>query len=392
MMGDILLKKGRNSGATGLKQEPSHRLHSLDALRGFNMFWLIGAERIADALSDLGFPGATVVAAQLDHAAWIGFNFYDLIFPLFVFLVGMSLTLSIERRRQRGDDVRGLVGHIFIRTALLFLIGIYMSNSGYFLRGVFNNVRMMGVLQRIALCYCGASLLVLFTKPRRQAYTVAGILIGYWLLLRFVPAPGATTGIWTPLGNLANYLDGRYLPGRLYYGTWDPEGLLSTIPALATCLLGALTGHWLRFQGRLRGKPVDGAAKAKLLALAGLILCGLGLLWSLDFPVIKKIWTSSYVLVAGGLSALIMAGFYWLIDLRGHLKWAFPFIVIGLNSIFIYVCTNFLPFNAVAHWLVGGASFAFLGAWQLLVEAVVFFALEWLVLWVMYRRKLFVRL
>ncbi|TCL56827.1 putative acyltransferase [Hydrogenispora ethanolica] len=368
------------------------RLHSLDALRGFNMFWIIGAERIAHALGALRLSKTALAVEQLSHSQWIGFTFNDLIFPLFIYLVGISLTFSVENRRRRGERTGDLLRHAIIRTGLLFLIGLFMSNSGYFLRGVFDNIRWMGVLQRIALCYGAASFLVLFTKPRQQFLTVCGLLIGYWLLLRFVPVPGAGPGVWTEEGNLANYLDSRFLPGRLYYGTWDPEGLLSTFPAIAACLLGALSGHWLRFEGRLRGKLIDARAKAEYLAAAGLLLAALGLLWGLDFPVIKKIWTSSYILLAAGLSAVLMALFYWLIDIRNWRNWAFPFIVVGLNSIFIYVGSSFLPFDACARWLVGGKAFASLGDWRLLAEALVSFVLQWLLLWAMYQRKIFIRL
>ncbi len=372
--------------------ERGKRLHSLDALRGFNMLWIIGAEGIADALSGLNFPGARMVASQLDHAAWIGFTFNDLIFPLFLFLVGVALAFSVKKRRDQGHDIGKLLRRIVVRTVLLYLLGVYVSNSGFILRGWFYNLRWTGVLSRIAICYCISALLVLFTKPRVQVGVFVGLLVGYWLVLRWVPVPGFGAGVWTPEGNLANYIDRQYLPGRLYYQTWDPEGLISTFAAIATCLLGTFTGYWLQLQGEWRGRPLGKGRKASYLVLIGLVLIGAGLLWSLDFPIIKKIWTSSYVLLTGGLSLILMALFYWLIDIKHWRQWAFPFTVIGMNSIFIYITADTFPFFATAKWLVGGAQFGFLGAWQPLAVATAVLTLEWLVLYVMYRRKIFIRL
>ena len=361
------------------------RLVSLDALRGFNMFWIIGAAGIANGLSNLKIPGASLIASQLRHAPWNGFRFNDLIYPMFIFVVGISVSLALGRRREKGEIPRKIVGHIFFRTALFFGIGLYMSNSGLNWYGWLHNLRWMGVLQRIALCNSCAALMVLYTGPRRQAGTVAGLLILYWLLLRFVPVPGYGAGIWNPPeANFANYFDSRFLPGRLYYHTWDPEGLLSTMPALATCLLGVLTGHWLR-------KPdVKPEFKAGALAIAGMILALLGLLWSLDFPLNKKIWTSSYTLLTAGLSAAGMALFYWLIDIRGFQRWAYPFVVIGRNSLFIYVAADFIPFGAAARFLLGiGPD---LGNSMVLIRSIATLGLEWLLLWLMYRFRIFVKL
>ena len=371
----------------------ANRLTSLDALRGFNMFWIIGGEEIADALRHLSFPGAGLIAAQLNHALWNGFTFYDLIYPMFIFVVGISIAFSIESRRKKGESSLRILQHILIRTGLLFLLGVYMSNSGYFWRGIWTNIRLMGVLQRIALCYCGASILALFANPRRQIITVICILAGYWFLLRFIPVPGVGMANWDqPQANLANYLDSRLLPGRLYYGAWDPEGLLSTFPALATCLLGLITGYWLKNEQRVNDRLFTKTDKSLFLAMAGAVLLVLGILWGLDFPINKKIWTSSYVLVAGGLSAVFMAFFYWFIDLRGHKKWAFPFVVIGLNSIFIYVAVNIVPFGAMANWLIGDRIFTWLGEGRDLFQAVLTLIIEWMALYIMYKRKIFLRL
>lgn len=371
----------------------ANRLVSLDALRGFNMFWIIGADQIAGALKDLNFPGAGVLTSQLQHADWNGFTFYDLIYPMFIFVVGVAISLSLKRRLEKGQS-RWLIGrHIVTRTVILFLLGVYLSNSGLDLHGWLTNIRLMGVLQRIALSYCAASLLVLFTKDRTQILIAGIILSGYYLLLRFAPVPGYGAGVWNPPeANFANYFDSLFLPGRLYYKTWDVEGLLSTLPAIVTCLLGVFAGYWLRGEWRFRGKPVNQWQKALILAVVGGILAGLGLIWGLDFPVIKKIWTSSYTLLTGGLGMISLALFYWLIDIKGFKKWAFPFIVIGLNSIFIYLAVNIIPFGAISKWLTGEDLLAWLGRGGVLGLTMLSFFLEWVVLYFMYRRKIFIKL
>ncbi len=364
---------------------------SLDALRGFDMFWIIGARAIADGLVGLNLPGVSAIAGQLSHTEWNGFTFYDLIFPLFIFITGVSLVLSLQKRLERGDDRGDIVRHILMRTVTLVLLGI-VYNGVISDRTLLGSIRIMGVLQRGALCYFFASMLVLYTKPRTQAATAVGILVGYWAIMRFVPVPGYGAGIWTEQGNLARYIDSLLLPGRLYFDSWDPEGLLSTIPAVATCLLGVLTGHWLRTTEWRHGRALDAKQRALYLFLAGLALALLGLLISLVFPINKILWTSSFVLLTAGLSAMLLAAFHWVIDIRGHRRWAFPFVVIGMNSIFIYLAARFVPFDKIAHWIVGGDLLSFLGQGQTLFAALAQLSLEGLLLLWLYKRKTFFRI
>jgi predicted acyltransferase len=357
------------------------------------MFWIIGAEQIADALSRLEFPGANWLSLQLNHAAWNGFTFYDLIYPMFIYVVGVSVAFAIGNRRKRGEPPLLTLRHILTRTVLLFLVGFYMSNSGLDWNGWLTNPRWVGVLQRIAICYCGAAILVLFVKVQYQALLAAAILVGYWLLLKFVPVPGYGAGVWhIPGASFANYFDRLFLPGRLYYRTWDPQGLLSTFPALVTCLFGVFTGFWLRRGTDFKGRPVTGAQKVGWLVCVGLVLLGLGILWGFDFPINKKIWTSSFTLVTGGLSAMSMALFYWLIDIKSYQNWAFPFVVIGMNSIFIYVTVTFFPVRALSRWLIGPELLNRIGAAQNLAIAIIALGMGWLLLYIMYRRKIFIRL
>lgn len=356
------------------------------------MFWIIGADKIADALSRLKFPGAHFVSVQLSHTTWNGFTFYDLIYPMFIYVVGISVAFSIGRRRERGEPPLKISGHIFTRTLLLFLIGLYMSNSGLDLHGWLTNLRWVGVLQRIAICYCGAAILVLFVKQRYQVMIAGAILLGYWLLLRFVPVPGFGAGVWNiPEASFANYIDKLYLPGRLYYHTWDPEGLLSTFPALVTCQFGVFTGFWLQKETDLK-ESTTREQKVVWLAIAGFVLLGVGVLWGFDFPINKKIWTSSFVLVTAGLSAMIMALFYWIIDIKGYKRWAFPFFVVGANSIFIYIAVSFFPFDAISRWMIGYELLKWLGAAQNLIIALLALGMGWLLLYIMYKRKIFIRL
>lgn len=277
-----------------------NRLISLDALRGFNMFWIIGARSLAEGLDGLDIPGASVLAGQLYHSAWNGFTFYDLMFPLFIFITGISLVLSLRKRRGRGDSRRSVLKHVLQRTAVLFLLGI--AYNGIAGQGpLLDSIRLMGVLQRIAICYLIASLLVLYTGPGAQAAAAIGILVGYWAMMRFIPVPGYGAGVWTEQGNLAHYVDQLLMPGRLFYGSWDPEGLLSTIPAVATCLLGVLTGHWLNAGSWPAQRLLSNRQRALYLFLAGTALAVAGILLNPFFPINKKIWTSSFVLLTGGL-------------------------------------------------------------------------------------------
>lgn len=370
---------------------PSKRLTSLDALRGFDMFWIIGARDIANGLENLGFPGAGVLASQLAHSGWNGFTFYDFIFPLFIFIVGVSSVLAIDKRLERGESRRVIFRKVVTRSVLLFLLGIFY-NGGVSESPLVESVRVTGVLQRIALVYFFAATLVLTTSVRTQAASAVGLLVGYWLAMRFVPVPGYGAGVWTPWGNLERYVDMHLLPGRLYWDTWDPEGILSTFPAIATGLMGVLTGHWLRARVTPGDKVLTENRRTAYLLFAGACVAVAGLLAGLFFPINKNLWTSSFALLTGGLSASLLAVFYWVIDVRGYRRWAFPFVVIGLNSIFIYLAVEVIPFDEIAARLVGGDVSALFGRGQMLFEALVQLVVEWLVLYWMYRRRIFIRL
>lgn len=351
------------------------------------MMWIVGADAFGAAFAHLnGGPMARVLAAQLDHASWVGFRFYDLIFPLFVFMVGVAIPYSLGRLVEN-EGRASAVHRIFRRALLLYLLGVFYY--GGFSNPV-ANIRLMGVLQRIALCYLFAGILFIHFRPRILVAVCAGLLVGYWALMNFVPVPGWGAGDFAEGHNLANWIDGQFLPGRKWDGDHDPEGLLSTLPAIATCLIGVFAGLLLRDRVRTEKQ------KAALLAGAGVTLAILGYAWGLEFPVIKKIWTSSYVLVAGGWSLLMLATFYLVIDVWKVRAWAMPFVWLGTNALTIYVISNVTDFWKLASRFVGGDIATWLDArWtglSGLALALVSTALCMAICRFLYQRKIFLRL
>ncbi len=363
---------------------PPERLLSIDALRGFDMFWIVGGDDLAHALGKWwGPPQGTQLAQQFSHVEWEGFRFYDLIFPLFLFLVGAVLPFSLRKYQTRDHPKSLALARVARRVVLLFLLGLVYNNL---LQFRFESLRVAGVLQRIAICYGFAATIFLLTKVRTQVVLFVAILVGYWAILMFVPSPESRAGDLAKETNLAGYLDRHYLPGKIYesfYGYGDNEGLLSTIPAVATALLGVLAGHWL-LSDRARWTKSVG------LATMGLACLGLGMLWSKDFPIIKILWTSSYVLVAGGWSLLLLALFYTIIDVIKLRAWAFFFVVIGVNAITIYVATHFIPFETISQRIFGGVA-RLSGGLRPVVVATGTVALEWLLLLHLYRNRIFLR-
>jgi len=359
------------------------RIASIDALRGFDMFWIAGGEGIIHALYKV-WPGAATRALniQFEHVPWAGFHFYDLIFPLFVFVVGAVLPFSLTRRMEEGANRRQLYRHIVQRFLLLFLFGLCY---GGLLDFNIQHLRIPGVLQRIALCYLFAALVVMITGIRGQAIVAGSILIVYWLIMKLVPVPGIGAGVITPEGNLAGYLDRLIIPLRFCCYTFgDNEGLLSTLPAISTCLMGVLAGHWLR-----SGKYTP-SRKALGLAAAGVASLFVGWVWSFNFPIIKNIWSSSFVLWAGGWSLLLLALFYWIIDVRGYQRWSFFFKVIGMNAITIYLVDRFFHFSIITNVFMHGL-YPLFGVYRPIVESVCVVFTAWLFLYFLYRQKIFLR-
>jgi len=419
---------------------------SLDALRGFDMFWIIGADSLVYALNRMSQSGPTkFLAGQLEHAEWQGFRFYDLIFPLFVFMVGASIVFSLSKIIAESGRV-GAIGRVLRRGILLFAIGIFYSGG---FTNPWPDMRLMGVLNRIALAYTFAGLLFCCFKPRTLMAICGGLLVGYWAMMTFIPirdiqlektnlatlaqqagnmtlatqfheADHASSDnpscikdspVWAAtermyaattnrvrgkfdMGyNLANHFDFEHLPGKKWDLFWDPEGLLSTIPAVATCLLGVFAGLLLRSTEKSNDRKL-------LFLIGGGIACvALGWLWGLQFPVIKKIWTSSYVLVAGGYSAILLGVFYLIVDVWKCQWWCRPFVWMGMNSITIYLTKNFLggSFSKLSARLVGGDIKVWLdahvakGFGDMMISIVGLLMAFWLVRF-LYKRKIFLRI
>jgi len=398
----------------------SQRLMSLDALRGFDMFWILGADSFVYALHALSPTAPTkFLAAQLSHSPWAGFHFYDLIFPLFVFMMGVSTVFSLSRIiREEGRSAA--VKRVLRRGILLFVIGLVYSGG---FTNPWPDMRLMGVLNRLALCYTFGGLLFVFFRARALVAICAALLLGYWSLLANVafpdvrPVPGGDAVITRETGftnvcqlnlastnwlrgsyvqgvNLTDYVDQKYLPGRKYDGTYDPEGILSTLPAIGTALLGIFAGLLLK------NKSVPDGKKVLWLLGAGAAGVTLGFLWGFEFPVIKKIWTSSFVLVAGGCSALLLGAFYWIVDIKKWRTWCQPFVWIGMNPITLYLASNFmggLGFEKLALRLTGGPVKDFFdahvapGFGNLVVAATAVALFVWFARF-LYRRQIFLRL
>ncbi len=363
---------------------PQERILSVDVLRGFDMFWLVGGAGLVLGIIKLFGPGAEqLLAPQLEHAEWEGFHFYDLIFPLFVYMIGMSLTFSLGRLQQQ-KGTWGAYKRLLRRFVLMFLMGVFYYGG---MQHELQDVRWLGVLQRLALCYLFGGIIYLHFKPRGMAIICAAILIIYWLWLSFVPVPGVGHPSLTWEANWAAYVDSILLPGHPHYGTWDPEGLLSTIPSVASCLLGVFAGLLIKDKSLSHGK------KFTYLLVAGTAMVILGFLWGLQFPVIKRVWTSSYVLVAGGYSTLLLAFFLLLIDILKIRFWVQPFIWIGANSLTIYMARNIVDFNKVGDCFVGGSVRNFLGEpLGYLAHVTASFALSLLLVHFLYKKKIFLRL
>ena len=356
---------------------PAQRLTSLDALRGFDMFWIVGGGALQGVVKTFGDgPFAKLATEQLQHAAWAGFRFYDLIFPMFVFIAGVSLAFSLPRSVEKSGRA-ATAWRLARRAVLLFVIGVIYS--GGFSKGFdhLEQVRWLGVLQRIALASLGAGLLSLWLGARGLVIACATLLLGYWALLAWVPEPGGMRGDFTQGHNIVNWFDFRFLPGKKYDVTHDPEGILSTFPAIANCAIGILAGIFLRTSN------ANDSRKAGLLIAGGAGFVALGLLWSIPFPIIKKLWTSSFVLVACGWSAILLGVFHLIIEALNFRRWATPFVWIGLNPITIYLAAEIANFNKLAD--------RFVGPTPGVPHAIVAIGLAVLLAWWLNRNRIYIR-
>lgn len=380
------------------------RFISVDALRGFDMFWILGADGLAQALpltdgrtasklDDEAIQGLTgvdrgihLVAEQLEHVSWEGFHFYDLIFPLFVFVMGVSTVFSLGRIVEQHGK-KSAYWRLFRRTVVLFLLGIIY----YGVDDDAHQFRYFGVLQRIAICYLFGGILFLNFRWRGLLASSVLLLGIYWALMSFVDVPGHGVANWDGGTNLADYIDTHYLGGHKASGDWDPEGLLSTMPAIVSGILGIFGGMLLQNQ-----KLTGGVRTIVLLAIGGACL-GVGYSWHayapLDYycPIIKTLWTPSFVLYAGGWSFILLGVFHLIIDVLKFDFWARPFVWIGANAITLYMLNNFIWYGSIVErvteqsWIAARLSHP-----ELTVSVLATFVPVWIA-WVMYRNKAFIR-
>jgi predicted acyltransferase len=393
-------------------QSTSRRLMSLDALRGFDMFWIVGGEELVHALYK-GWPNGltSLLHTQMDHQQWQGVHFYDLIFPLFVFIVGASIVFSLTKTVEQVGKAAA-VKRILVRSLIIYCFGLLVY--GGISEGL-DHVRWMGVLQRIALCYLFTGLLFCLLRPRALMAVCAALLLGYWgitalvpirdfnlerehlkamglepnspeMRQRFMATSTMVRGKFDDGLNVPQQIDFEYLPGYKWDGAYDPEGILSTIPAVGTCLLGVFAGLLLR------NTSVPDRKKVLYLVAAGVAAVVLGFGWGFAFPVIKKIWTSSYVLVAAGYACLFLAAFYQMVEVWQWRKWCTPFVWIGMNPITIYLAFHLIKFPDYAKLVVGGPVKDAFGAWGDMVMAIAVVALSLGLVRFLYQRKIFLRL
>lgn len=361
-----------------------NRLLSLDTLRGFDMFWIIGGEELIHALSKI-YPNSfwNQFSKQLEHPYWNGFTFYDLIFPLFIFLAGVSTPFSIGKALNDGKNKKEILLKVLKRGLILFLLGI-VYNNGLEIKPI-DDIRFMSVLGRIGIAYVFANILFLYVKETLLIYWFAGLIIVYWLILKFTSAPGFSMGDLSMEGNFASYFDRNVLPGKLSRGIHDTVGLFNNIPAIGNALAGIITGIYLQ-----KGEPTQ-SKKALYMVLSGLIALVIAQVWNLDFPINKNLWSSSFVMQTVGLSLLLFALFYYVIDVLKYNHWTLFFQVIGMNSILIYISNKFIDWdytvNAFFRWLeqlVGEP-------YSVLVIAVAIVIIKWVFLKFLYNKKVFLR-
>jgi len=371
---------------------PARRLASLDVLRGATIA----------AMLLVNNPGSwTHVYGPLQHAAWNGSTPTDLVFPFFLFIVGITTTFSLGGLLERGIAPREIFRKALIRAAIIFGLGLALQGFPHY---DLAHLRILGVLQRIALSYLVAAAIVLSTGIRGQAGTLIGLLLGYWALMTSVPVPGIGPGVLEPDMNLSNWIDlhvigTNHLPHDA--GTWDPEGILSTVGAIATVLCGVLAGEWIRSDRRPSTKAVG-------LIVAGGVALVVGLAWGRVFPINKSLWTSSYVLFSAGIACLVLALVYWLVEMRGRREWARPLLVFGTNAITAYWLSSL--FAIVLDWIVIAGppdgeplvlrSYVYetvFASWLAPANASLAYAITYVLLWlgllsIMYRRRIFIRI
>jgi len=372
-----------------ITMDVSKRLISLDVFRGITIAGMIMVNN----------PGSwSEVYGPLLHADWHGCTPTDWVFPFFLFIMGVAVPLSIGKQMEKGVPGKKIVGKIIRRTILIFAIGLFLNAFPYF---NLSTLRIPGVLQRIALVYCATALIYYKTKPRSHWVIALALLLAYWAIMTLIPVPGGIAPNLEPDTNIGAWFDRLLLEGHLWSQskTWDPEGLFSTIPAIVTGLSGMICGQWIKSK---RGHY----EKLTAILVAGVVLVALGHIWDLAFPLNKKLWTSSFVLYTSGLALMFLGVVYYLIDVLEIKKWSFPFKVYGMNALFTYVLSGILAtLMGVIKWTTASGDVLSVKGWvyqnlfmswlapksaslgYALFNVVVIF----LVAWVLYRKRIFIK-
>jgi len=359
------------------------RLLSLDALRGFDMFFIMGLSGIIVAFCNL-FPDSgimTWLGGQMSHVKWDGLSHHDTIFPLFLFVAGISFPFSLDKQRAGGKPDREIYYKVIKRGILLVLLG-FVYNGIFKLD--FENMRYASVLGRIGLAWMLAALLFIKFRTKTNIAISISILIGYWLLMWLAP------GTATPFSfedNLVGTVDRILLPGRLNNGIFDPEGLLSTLPAIVTAMLGMFTGQFVQ----LSEEKCPNKKKVTYMILGAVALLVIGWLWNFVFPINKMLWTSSFVCVVAGYSLLMFVLFYYIIDVKGYSRYSLFFRVVGLNSISIYLAQKIVDFDHISNFFLGGVINHLPENTGALISNIGYFTVCWLFLYFLYKQKIFLK-
>ncbi len=358
------------------------RLLALDTFRGITIAGMILVNN----------PGTwDAVYAPLRHADWNGWTPTDLIFPFFLFIVGVSIAIALGRRAAPGGAQGKLYLKIVRRSVIIFALGLVIYGFPYY---QLSTLRIPGVLQRIAVCYLVASIVFLKTGWKGQAVIATLLLVAYWLLMTLVPVPGYGAGDLSMEGNLAAYVNRQLLAGHTWKPVYDPEGLLSTIPAIATTLFGVMAGSWITS----KRESLEKAAGLFVAGAAGIII---GWAWGAWFPINKALWTSSYTVFTAGMSLQFLALCYWLIDIKGYRRWTKPFIIFGVNAIAVYVLSSIMA-TALETWHISGATIKeflynnLFASWASPINASLLWAISYVLFWLglmtlLYRRKIFIK-
>ena len=362
------------------------RLISLDAMRGYTIA----------AMILVNFPGNwSHVYTPLLHSEWNGLSFTDLIAPFFLFIVGVSVVLAYSRRLESGVPARSLYGKITFRSFKIFSVGVLLNAMALLPGFSLDEMRWTGTLQRIALVFLACGLLFFLTGWKGQAWAGGIILVAYWLAMTCIPTPGAGKVMLEPGVNIAAWLDSRFLPGRMWQGTWDPESILTTFPSIASGISGMLAGHVL-LSRRIREE------KALILLVSGCIAAAGGYLWGLAFPVNENLWTSSFVLVTSGMAAMALGTVYFLVDIRGYRFGTSPGIIFGANAITAYVLGDILavifyripvPVHSLNRYFFDAlVSLGFAPKLASMLYGLLFVGIVLIPVWMLYRKRIFIKL